>query len=288
MFRLFQKSQRGVSFAVIAISLGTLLYIRMHIMGHQSPVFATSDNPTARNPFLLTRTLTFLYLPVLNAQLLVCPKLLSFDWSMDAVPRITTMFDPRNAITLFFYYLLFSTTKKALINVIRKQYVEFKFLKKLHAKRTMLKKLNFCTECHQGSSEYHSTVCRLNNNNNLPKTCDCLSLPSAKRQIPCNYETFLLCLVFIIIPFMPATNLICYVGFVIAERILYIPSIGYCFIVALGFHVLSKKLNKRFLNVLMTLLLLIFSGRTINRNADWKDEESLYRSGIPANPAKGE
>lgn len=280
------KSQLGVSVAVIAISLGTLLYLRMHIMGHQSPVFATSDNPTARNPFLLTRTLTFLYLPVINAQLLIYPKLLSFDWSMDSVPRITTIFDPRNAITLFFYYIWFSTTKRALINVIRKQYVDSKFLKKLHAKRTMFKKLNFCTECHQGSIDYHSTMCRINNNNNLPKSCDCLSLPSAKRQNPCNYESFLLCLVFMIVPFMPATNLIFYVGFVIAERILYIPSVGYCFIIALGFHLLSKKFNKKFLNILITVLLLIFSGRTIKRNYDWKDEESLYRSGILVNPAK--
>ena len=50
---------------------------------------------------------------------------------------------------------------------------------------------------------------------------------------------------------------------------------------------MSRKINKKLLNVSMTALLIIFSGRTLKRNADWRDEESLYRSGIPVNPAKG-
>lgn len=42
------------------------------------------------------------------------------------------------------------------------------------------------------------------------------------------------------LPFLPASGII-KIGFVIAERILYIPSIGYCFIVALGLEKLRKK-----------------------------------------------
>ena len=44
----------------------------------------------------------------------------------------------------------------------------------------------------------------------------------------------LLALSMIIIPFVPATNLFFPVGFVIAERILYIPSMGFCILVSLG------------------------------------------------------
>lgn len=43
-----------------------------------------------------------------------------------------------------------------------------------------------------------------------------------------------LCLM--IIPFLPASNVFFPVGFVIAERILYIPSVGYCLLIALGFE----------------------------------------------------
>ena len=44
----------------------------------------------------------------------------------------------------------------------------------------------------------------------------------------------LLALSMIIIPFIPATNLFFPVGFVIAERLLYIPSMGFCILVSLG------------------------------------------------------
>lgn len=37
-----------------------------------------------------------------------------------------------------------------------------------------------------------------------------------------------------VFPFLPASNLFFPVGFVIAERILYIPSMGFCLLVAYG------------------------------------------------------
>jgi hypothetical protein len=37
-------------------------------MGYSSPVFAKADNPAAASGSILTRTLTFLYLPVFNFQ----------------------------------------------------------------------------------------------------------------------------------------------------------------------------------------------------------------------------
>ena len=39
-----------------------------------------------------------------------------------------------------------------------------------------------------------------------------------------------------LLPFVPASNLLFPVGFVIAERILYLPSMGYCLLVAIGFN----------------------------------------------------
>ena len=47
----------------------------------------------------------------------------------------------------------------------------------------------------------------------------------------------------IVLPFVPASNLFFPVGFVVAERILYTPSLGFCMIVALGFDILTQ--NKK-------------------------------------------
>lgn len=49
-----------------------------------------------------------------------------------------------------------------------------------------------------------------------------------------NYRTLTIALALMIVPFLPASNLFFRVGFVIAERILYLSSIGFCMLVVLG------------------------------------------------------
>ncbi|XP_039285062.1 protein O-mannosyl-transferase TMTC4 isoform X1 [Nilaparvata lugens] len=49
----------------------------------------------------------------------------------------------------------------------------------------------------------------------------------------------LLALSIILLTFLPASNLFFRVGFVVAERVLYLPSIGYCLLVSIGFHKLA-------------------------------------------------
>jgi hypothetical protein len=43
----------------------------------------------------------------------------------------------------------------------------------------------------------------------------------------------------LVIPFLPATNIFFRVGFVIAERVLYLPSAGFCLLVIVGLRQLS-------------------------------------------------
>lgn len=48
----------------------------------------------------------------------------------------------------------------------------------------------------------------------------------------CVFRTLTFGLVLLVIPFLPASNLFFRVGFVIAERVLYLSSAGYCLILA--------------------------------------------------------
>ncbi|KAL0167744.1 hypothetical protein M9458_035966, partial [Cirrhinus mrigala] len=85
------------------------------------------------------------------------------------------------------------------------------------------------------------------------------------------------------IPFIPATNLFFYVGFVVAERVLYIPSMGFC----LAFYVRLRRKSSRTLVIgCSAALVLLFGIKTVLRNRDWQNEEMLYKSGISVNPAK--
>ena len=70
---------------------------------------------------LLTRALTFLYLPSFNLGLLLAPTQLSFDWSMGAIPLLEALSDTRLWVALASYsVLLLIFVKGCLKNVIEK------------------------------------------------------------------------------------------------------------------------------------------------------------------------
>lgn len=122
-----------------------------------------------------------------------------------------------------------------------------------------------------------------------------------------------LSLAFMVIPFLPASNLFFRVGFVVAERILYVPSMGFCILVVCGLqrlasvgrqsasdlrcinhgelktdlecpdNVVNSKLHKV---VLFSVFVLIglFCCKVVVRNRVWSSRETLFRSGVETLP----
>ncbi|XP_055851404.1 protein O-mannosyl-transferase TMTC4 [Episyrphus balteatus] len=98
-------------------------------------------------------------------------------------------------------------------------------------------------------------------------------------------RTLIIGLGFLIIPFLPACGVI-KVGFVIAERVLYVPSIGFCLVVACSFQNLAAKISEHkklfffaFLSVIYLLTL-----RTRERSTEWMTEELLFSSALTVCP----
>ncbi|KAJ8402447.1 hypothetical protein AAFF_G00369360 [Aldrovandia affinis] len=92
---------------------------------------------------------------------------------------------------------------------------------------------------------------------------------------------------FLVFPFIPASNLFFRVGFVVAERVLYMPSMGYCILVVHGLNRLCSLVGRwgaMALTVSMLLLLLLFSWKTVQQNEIWLSREVLFRSGIQTLP----
>uniref|UniRef100_A0A8C1VQX5 Protein O-mannosyl-transferase TMTC3 n=1 Tax=Cyprinus carpio TaxID=7962 RepID=A0A8C1VQX5_CYPCA len=88
----------------------------------------------------------------------------------------------------------------------------------------------------------------------------------------------------IVLPFIPASNLFFPVGFVVAERVLYVPSMGFCVLVAHGFKLLSQRGGlKRMSWLLMGVLLTTHAVKTFNRNWDWESEYTLFTSALKVN-----
>ncbi|XP_005634116.2 protein O-mannosyl-transferase TMTC4 isoform X5 [Canis lupus baileyi] len=90
---------------------------------------------------------------------------------------------------------------------------------------------------------------------------------------------------FLIIPFLPASNLFFRVGFVVAERVLYLPSAGYCMLLTFGFGALSKHTKKKKLVAAVVLgILFINMLRCMIRSGEWRNEEQLFRSALSVCP----
>eukprot|EP00057_Strongylocentrotus_purpuratus_P013220 XP_011667694.1 PREDICTED: transmembrane and TPR repeat-containing protein 3-like [Strongylocentrotus purpuratus] len=90
----------------------------------------------------------------------------------------------------------------------------------------------------------------------------------AEEKISCQ---LIMALSFLVLPFLPASNLFFPVGFVVAERVLYTPSMGYCLLVAIAMERLqaNRRPMKYVVGVIFAIILLLHAGKTIQRNPDW-------------------
>lgn len=273
---------------------------RIKIGNATTPEFASADNPTARHPSRLTRTLTFLYLPAASLRMFLCPSTLSFDWSMDTIPRIISLTDPRNLESFCLYVVLVTAGLWAVQQSRIEIYVRNRTMEKTGSFMRASSKCSVCDNRKIGGC--HTEGCRVANNNNNSDSIDCCCSmkPSPAHAEPASrfgrtksFTIVIISLGFLALPFIPASNLFFYVGFVIAERILYLPSVGACLSigasVAETYRIVkhgSKTCGRLILGVTMVLLFFM-AAKTLRRNMDWHDEESLYRSALHVNPPKG-
>ncbi|XP_043225531.1 protein O-mannosyl-transferase Tmtc3-like [Amphibalanus amphitrite] len=112
----------------------------------------------------------------------------------------------------------------------------------------------------------------------------CLLLRRAVGDYDRHSSVILMGLSLLVIPFVPASNLFFPVGFVVAERVLYIPSMGFCLLVAAGFHKMTRyRRYSTLLRACICLLLVCHGLKTCRRNQDWRDELSLFTAGLRVN-----
>uniref|UniRef100_A0A6I8PEM0 Protein O-mannosyl-transferase TMTC3 n=1 Tax=Ornithorhynchus anatinus TaxID=9258 RepID=A0A6I8PEM0_ORNAN len=97
-------------------------------------------------------------------------------------------------------------------------------------------------------------------------------------------KTVLMALCLMVLPFIPASNLFFPVGFVVAERVLYVPSMGFCILVAHGWKKLSSKsVLKKLSWVCLSIVVFTHALKTVHRNWDWESEYTLFMSALKVN-----
>ncbi|PAV78991.1 hypothetical protein WR25_10317 isoform B [Diploscapter pachys] len=80
----------------------------------------------------------------------------------------------------------------------------------------------------------------------------------------------------------PASNIAFTVGFTVAERVLYLPSIGYCLLLAIAYKYLSKIYKS--LEIISLVIMAMAVSHCFARSKEWTNELSLYSSGLEVCP----
>uniref|UniRef100_A0A0N4X428 dolichyl-phosphate-mannose--protein mannosyltransferase n=1 Tax=Haemonchus placei TaxID=6290 RepID=A0A0N4X428_HAEPC len=81
-----------------------------------------------------------------------------------------------------------------------------------------------------------------------------------------------------VITFLPASNLLVTVGFTVAERVLYLPSVGMCIIMARIFEIARRRIQNA--EKFLIAVLVIAMTMTYQRCEEWRTELDLYASGL--------
>lgn len=113
----------------------------------------------------------------------------------------------------------------------------------------------------------------------------CLKITISTKR---NVIPLLMSLSLLTVPFLPATNFLFPVGFVVAERVLYIPSMGFCMLVSQGWSTLwEKRLYKTLAAFGLLFLIVTHILKTNRRNEDWQSEFHLFTSALSINQRNG-
>ena len=242
--------------ALGAALVGALFTVNVNLRGEYfSPSFSFVDNPLASLPTRRERVLSALHIHVRYARLLLWPSVLSADYSYDCVPAVHAYDDGRNLASAALY-LAFAWLG----------------LRALWAHRRG-----------GGNGDDGDEGDGDGDGDGAWRACG-------------------RALTVLLVPMIPASHLLLGIGTLVAERLLYLPSVGYCVLFALaasralrppapaapasGTLAAAAVRGVRLAVVSIALLALAGLGgaKTLARNEEWHDSDSITRSTARACP----
>ena len=98
-------------------------------------------------------------------------------------------------------------------------------------------------------------------------------------------RTGFFCSAFAFVTLLPASNLLFPTGTIMAERLMYLPSLGLIALLALGVFAACRRVGHP--GIALVLLAIVAAGlgyRTWTRNLDWRDDESIWTATVRTSP----
>ena len=98
------------------------------------------------------------------------------------------------------------------------------------------------------------------------------------------WKEMFFCIIFFFIALMPTANLVMIIGSIMAERFMYLPSIGLAGCLVAAIYAFGSRASPRVAWVAIGLACLACAARTYQRNFDWHDDQSLWSSAVAVCP----
>ncbi len=207
-----------------------------------------------------------------NSELLLNPSRLIFDYRMGAIPLITSLLDHRNILTVL-TLAAYAGLGLYSLNVLHWQISPNQITTNGHINghSNGLYKSNSTTRNHYNGTLSYSTI-----------------NPRAYKMMYSSQQVLLFGLTLIVVPFLPASNILFSVGFVVAERVLYLPSMGFCLLAGHGlWKLINKSSTSDLAKLFLAILLLTHTAKTMSRNKDWQSKITMYGSLLKLYPQNG-
>jgi protein O-mannosyl-transferase len=91
--------------------------------------------------------------------------------------------------------------------------------------------------------------------------------------------------VFAFVAFIPVANLLFFTGTIMAERFLYLPSVGFAACAVMAIYAIADRTKIRELApVFLCIIIAAFATRTWTRNIDWQTDLSMARASVRTSP----
>mmetsp|Transcript_32315 Transcript_32315/g.78876 ORF Transcript_32315/g.78876 Transcript_32315/m.78876 type:complete len:716 (+) Transcript_32315:72-2219(+) len=272
LHQLRYKRTDAWSFVIrtIILAIQTLIVVawRYYLNGESSPDFIEEQNPAGFAKDRFTRAFSVSWVYCLYIRDALWPYYLCPDWSGLSIDLVTNIKDPRAVLVLTLWYF----TAQSLWTMI----VGVKFPERILSSR--------------------------NNESQPLSKAERIERRKAKaRQLWWNETTLnqinMSIWAFTFAPFLLSSNILVVVGLMKADRVIYLPLFGFCLLEALllgkflkGAKAMRPSFETRRLqefwgaNWFLMFQLIVFAGRTHDRNIAWSDSLRLWGSAYAINP----